>query len=329
MPSTSPPYNLLAFIPCSLTKRCHSPPWACVLREFFQLPPPSPGPAPAPHPGRRSGEPAEEGAGPPPRTLALGPHRFAGPRCARALRCGSHSRGDLKPKHSHRKTAASSTNDAPGASSTREAKARSGVYSGPPLPPPASGARRAARSPQACRYAPAGLRPEFVPTRPAQDSTRGGARRAGCRSAALKTSTTAQPKDGVARAAGRRDLNFPVSPHSDWLVRVYAVCPLADLKNTLGGLVIGPRRREDSIARYGSGRAIPEHFAVRRGRTPDPSMQRASSLPCFGPNLGSLQGDYASDVARCSFAWAAASTKTPQMISKMIPFKNLDIEEVD
>lgn len=193
--------------------------------------------------------------------------------------------------------------------------------------PPATRKRSAARRPAV--IAPAGPRPEFVPTRPAQDSTGGGAGRAGCRSAALKTSTTAQPKDGVARAAGRRDLNFPVSPHSDWLVRVYAVCPLADLKNTLGGLVIGPRRREDSIARYGSGRAIPEHFAVRRGKTPDPSLQRASSPPCFGPNLGSLQGDYASDVAGCSFAWAAASTKTPQMISKTIPFKNLDIEEVD
>ena len=53
-----------------------------------------------------------------------------------------------------------------------------------------------------------------------------------------------QPEDGVARAAGRRDLNFPVAPHSDWLVRAYAIRPLVDLKNTLAGEgVRGPRRR--------------------------------------------------------------------------------------
>lgn len=66
-------------------------------------------------------------------------------RAATRQRCsrGSQSLGALKPKPTHRETAASSTNDAPEAWSTREARARSGVYSGPPLPPPASGGRPA------------------------------------------------------------------------------------------------------------------------------------------------------------------------------------------
>lgn len=64
----------------------------------------------------------------------------------------------------------------------------------------------------------------------------------GCGTDALKASTSTQLKDRVARAAGRRDLNFPVTPHSDWLVRAQAVCPLVDLKNTLRGEgVIGLR----------------------------------------------------------------------------------------
>lgn len=81
----------------------------------------------------------------------------------------------------------------------------------------------------------------------------------GCGTAALKGSTSTQLKDRVARAAGRRDLNFPVTPHSDWLVRAQAVCPLVDLKNTLRGEgVIGLRgeweggkkkKKEDGIAR--------------------------------------------------------------------------------
>lgn len=65
-----------------------------------------------------------------------------------------------------------------------------------------------------------------------QETVRG---RTGCGSPTPKTSTTDRPGDGVARAAGRRDLNFPVTPHSDWLVRAYGVRPLVDLKNTLGG----------------------------------------------------------------------------------------------
>lgn len=37
-------------------------------------------------------------------------------------------------------------------------------------------------------------------------------------SAALETSSALQPSDFVPRAAGRRDLNFPVTPRPDWLV---------------------------------------------------------------------------------------------------------------
>lgn len=69
-----------------------------------------------------------------------------------------------------------------------------------------------------------------------QETVRG---RAGCRSPPLQTYTTDQPYDRVARAAGRRDLNFPVALHSDWLLRAYDVRPLVDLKNTLRW-VLGP-----------------------------------------------------------------------------------------
>ncbi|XP_013358586.1 PREDICTED: translation initiation factor IF-2-like, partial [Chinchilla lanigera] len=36
---------------------------------------------------------------------------------------------------------------------------------------------------------------------------------------ALEMSTAAKPRNGVPRAACRRDLNFPVTTRSDWLVR--------------------------------------------------------------------------------------------------------------
>ena len=56
-------------------------------------------------------------------------------------------------------------------------------------------------------------------------------------------------------------------------------------------------------------------------------MQRASALD-FGLNLGALRGVHASEVAPRSFAWAAALTQTPQLISKIMLFKILEREEV-
>lgn len=85
---------------------------------------------------------------------------------------------------------------------------------------------------------PLPLRP-FVPTQPAQASTGDGAGASRLRIPSSETYSTDQPYDRVARAAGRRDLNFPVALHFDWLVRAYDVRPLVDLKNTLGW-VLGP-----------------------------------------------------------------------------------------
>lgn len=65
------------------SKLCHSPPRAYVLREnASNCHPRRQALPPAPHPGKT--QPGTD-ARPPPGTLALGPHRFPGPRCARAL----------------------------------------------------------------------------------------------------------------------------------------------------------------------------------------------------------------------------------------------------
>lgn len=69
-----------------------------------------------------------------------------------------------------------------------------------------------------CPVVTAQDRPTLLPAQPVQTSTKVGAGLSSCGSAAVETSTSPQPSDFVPRAAGRRDLNFPVTPRSDWLV---------------------------------------------------------------------------------------------------------------
>lgn len=237
------------------------------------------------------------GAGPPPGTLALGPHWFSGPQRARGVAAVRRASAPLNPspRTAKQPPRQRTTPPRPG----QRERPEPGRACTPGLPfrhPQAEGGL------QVCRYH-SGRAPAWVPTYTAGS----GFHRRRSRARRLRISCPqnvhhGSPQRRCGSCSRPARFKFPGVPAFRLAGSSLRCAPIGVFKKhvKLGG-VTGPRRRDDSIARYGSGRTIPERFAVGWRKTPDPGMQRVRSQPQLGPNRGPLRRVNAREIARKSF----------------------------